>query len=103
MAIVDLEDPGNLRPRATLSGKVLVETRKNAVLVPNVSIVRRPAGEVVYVIRSGKAEARQVMTGHQEKGLVEIRSGLDGSETIATDGAALLTDGVTIKVAESAN
>lgn len=103
MAIVDLEHPGNLRPKATLSGKVLVETRKGAVLVPIISIVRRPAGEVVYVISAGKAESRVVTTGHNETGLIEIVSGLDGSETVATDGAAFLTDGVSVNIAESVN
>ena len=98
MAIVDLENPGNLRPKATLSGKVLVETRKGAVMVPNISVIRRPAGEVVYVIKSDMAEARKVKTGHREKGLIEIASGLDGSETIATDGAAFLTDGARVTV-----
>ena len=101
MAIVDLEKPGKLRPRATLSGKVLVETRKGAIQVPNISIVRRPAGEVVYVISADKAEARIVTTGHQEAGLVEITSGLYGNETIATVGAAFLTDGAVVKIAET--
>ena len=98
MAIVDLEEPGKLRPKATLSGKVLVETRKGAILVQNISVVRRPAGEVVYVISNNKAEARPVNTGHQQGNLVEIRSGLDGFETVATEGAAFLTDGAAIKV-----
>lgn len=97
MAIVDLESPGNLRPRATLSGLVLVETRKNAVMVPAISIVRRPIGEVVYVIEQGKARARQVTTGHHEGKLIEITSGLNGGEVIATDGAAFLTDGASVK------
>jgi len=79
MVIVDLDDPGNLRPDATLSGKVLVETRNKAVMVPAISVVRRPAGEVVYV------------------------SGLDGGETIATDGAAFLSDGADVKVMEDLN
>ncbi len=103
MAIVNLEDPGSLRPKATLSGKVLVETRKNAVMVPNISIVRRPAGEVVYLINNGKAEARSVETGHHKGNLVEIISGLDGNESVATDGAAFLTDGASVNITESIN
>lgn len=103
MAIVDLENHGDLRPGATLSGQVLVETRVQAVMVPNISIVRRPAGQLVYVINGDKAEARLVETGHNEGGLVEIVSGLDGTETIATDGAAFLTDGAIVKVAEPVN
>lgn len=100
MAIVDLDNPGKLRPRATLSGKVLVETRTGAVMVPDLSVVRRPAGETVYVINGNKAEARLVATGHHEDGLIEIVSGLAGGETVATDGAAFLTDGAGVNVAE---
>ncbi len=103
LAIINLPDPGKLRPRATLSGKVLIETRQQAVLVPNISIVRRPAGNVVYVINNGTAEARVVETGINEGGLVEILSGVEGNETIATDGAAFLTDGAAVKVAEPVN
>ena len=103
MAIVDLEDPGKLRPKATLSGKVLVETRKNAVMVPNISLVRRPAGNLVYVINGNIAEARVVKTGYRENGLIQILSGLEGNETVATDGAAFLTDGARVQVAESVN
>jgi RND family efflux transporter MFP subunit len=101
MAIVDLEDPGRLRPDATLSGEVLVETRVASVLVPNVSVIRRPAGEVVYVINGGKAEAMKVTTGQHENGSIEIVSGLEGYETVATEGAAFLTDGVSVRIAES--
>ena len=102
MAIVELEDPGKLRPKATLSGKVLIETRLNVVMIPVLSVVRRPAGELVYIIKGDKAEARLVNTGHHENGLIEISSGLSGSETVAVDGAAFLTDGATIKIAGAA-
>ena len=102
MAIVDLEDPGNLRPKATLTGKVLVKTHLQAVLAPNISVVRRPAGEVVYVISADKAEARLITTGYHVDGMVEITSGLNGSETIAADGAAFLTDGASVNVTRSA-
>ena len=101
MAIIDLENPGQLRPKATLSGKVLVETRKQALMVPNISIVRRPAGEVVYVINNEKAEERTIETGVYDGARVEITSGLQGHEIIATDGAAFLTDGANVKLAES--
>lgn len=98
MAIVDLEEPGDLRPGATLSGKVLVETHKQAVLAPNISIVRRPAGELVYVINGDKAEARLVTTGYRESDQVEILEGLSGGETIASEGAAFLTDGASVEI-----
>ncbi len=100
MTITDIENPGNLRPEATISGKVLVETRMQAIMVPVLSVVRRPVGEVVYIIEGNRAIARQVSTGQHEGGQVEITSGLQGTETIATEGAAFLTDGARVKIAE---
>lgn len=101
MAIMDLENPGNLRPSATLTGKVLVETRQGTVMVPIMSIVRRPAGDIIYVINGDKAEARIVNTGYHDGAMVEITSGLAGNETLATDGAAFLTDGASVTIRES--
>jgi RND family efflux transporter MFP subunit len=101
MAIVDLGNPGKLRPDATLTGKVLVDTRKDAIMVPIMSIVRRPAGDMVYVINGSTAEARTVTTGRNGGAFVEILAGLEGDETIATDGAAFLTDGASVSITES--
>lgn len=100
MTITEIENPGKLRPEATISGKVLVETRQQAVMVPVLSVVRRPVGEVVYIIKGNRAIARQVSTGQNEAGRVEITAGLKGNETIATEGAAFLTDGARVKIAE---
>ncbi len=101
MAIVDLRDPGRLNPGATITAKVLVETHKATVMVPIMSIVHRPAGDVVYIIDVDKAEGRVVAAGYHEGTLVEIRSGLVGNEIIATDGAAFLTDGANVTIRES--
>lgn len=100
MAIVDLHDPGKLRPGATLTGEVLVDTHELAVMVPSMSIVRRPGGDTVYLINDDRAIARTVITGHHDGAYIEVLSGLEGTETIATDGAAFLTDGAIVTIAE---
>lgn len=100
-AIVDLDDPGQLRPRATLSGRVLIDTHSDALMVPNISVVRRPAGNTIYVINNQVAEARLVETGYNDGSQIEILSGLHKGEVIATDGAAFLTDGAAVSSAES--
>jgi len=101
--ISDIENPGDLRPEATISGRVLVEVRKQATVVPEISVVRRPAGPVIYVITNNQAEARQVKTGQHENGRVEIISGIQSGETVATDGASFLTDGASVKISERTN
>lgn len=103
MAIIDLGSPRKLRPGATLTARALVETRKGAVMVPNMSVVRRPAGNLVYVINGDTAEARLVETGEHDGAFVEIHSGLSGNETIATDGAAFLSDGASVTIRRPQN
>ncbi len=48
--IVDFVNPGRWRPGASVRAEVVLEVREDAVMVPQVAIVRRPAGDVVYVI-----------------------------------------------------
>jgi hypothetical protein len=71
------------------------------VLVPETSVVMRPAGKVVYAIQDGRAVAHVVETGARSKGRVEVTRGLAGGETVARDGAGFLTDGTTVTVKES--
>ena len=65
--IVRLANPGDWEPGASVSGAVRVTRRPAAVLVPEASVVRRPAGTVVYLVegttaragRGGRAAARR--------------------------------------------
>ena len=98
MTITDIDSPGELKPEATIAGRVLVETRQGVVVVPDASVVRRPAGEVVYLVNGDLAQERLVATGYIENGNVEILDGLEGGEIIAVEGAAFLTDGARVKV-----
>jgi membrane fusion protein (multidrug efflux system) len=101
-ALVRFDNPGNWQPGASVNAEVLVAERPNAVLVPDTSVVARPAGKVVYVIDAGKASARVVETGTRSGGWVEVTKGLQGGETVAWDGAGFLTDGATVTVKQPA-
>lgn len=100
-AIVDMTNPGGWRPDATVVGEVVVAVRRGAVLVPDASVVRRPAGEVVYVIRDGRARQQVVTLGERRDGRVEIVSGLAAGEPVAAEGAAYLTDGALVRQAQA--
>jgi len=103
LVIADLVNPGNWRPEATVEGVLLVETRANAVVVPSLSVVRRPAGEVVYRVQPGErdhVEQVVVSTGVRFNGHVEIREGLKAGDLVVRDGAHYLTDGARISVQE---
>ena len=94
--IVELDNPGHWIAGGSVKGEVIVAKREHAVMVPEISIVRRPAGSVVYAIENDTAHQKVVSLGVNRSGLVEILSGLSGHETVAKDGAAYLTDGALV-------
>ena len=97
--IVDFNNPGPWRPGASVRADVVLSVRQDAVTVPQVAVVRRPVGDVVYVIKDKKAEERPVKRGLRSGALVEILDGLASGETVAVDGAGFLTQGVGVDVA----
>ena len=60
----------------------------------------RPAGKVVYAVREGRAEQRQVETGLKQDGLYEIVSGIAAGDIVAVDGAGFLTHGAAVVLAK---
>jgi multidrug efflux pump subunit AcrA (membrane-fusion protein) len=69
-----------------------------ALMVPEQSLVLRPAGEVAYVVRDGVAHQAVVKTGQNKNGMVEVLDGLKANDTIVVDGAGFLTDKAPVKV-----
>ena len=67
-------------------------------MVPEQSVVLRPAGKVVYSIENGIARQRVVETGMRQDGMQQITKGLNAGETVAADGAGFLTDGAAVDV-----
>ena len=100
-AVVEVKNPGDWKPGASVNGAVIIEEHEQAIVVPEISVVLRPAGKVVYVIANGKAVQHIVTTGVTQNGQVEILQGLKGGETVAMDGAGFLTDQAAVNVKEA--
>ncbi len=98
--IADIKDQADWQPGASVNGRVILGDKPSAFVVPEQSIVLRPAGEVVYEISNNKAIQRIVKTGLQLNGGVEILEGLSGNETIAVDGVAFLTDKADVSIVQ---
>ena len=96
-AIVRFEaNGGAFRGGGSVNARVVIEIKRDALMVPEESVVLRPAGKVVYVVRNGRVAQRVVETGLKQEGLQEIVKGLSPGEVIATDGAGFLSDGAAI-------
>ncbi len=102
--IVDLDGAGLLRAGGSVNASVQIAAKAAALLVPEQSVVLRPAGKVVYAIvdADGKKTAQQriVQAGAKKGGMIEILSGLQEGELVAQDGAGFLTNGATVSIKE---
>jgi len=99
-AIVRFEsDDGAFRGGGSVNARVVIEVKKDALMVPEQSVVLRPAGKVVYLVSNGRAAQRPVETGLKQDGLQEVVKGLSAGEVIATDGAGFLSDGAAVTLA----
>lgn len=98
--IVDIDNPGSWRPGASINGTVVIDTKTDTIMVPDKSVIRRPAGEVVYIIDQNIAKERVVTTGIRVGDFLEIIDGVRKEETIAVFGAGYLTNNAMVKVQE---
>jgi RND family efflux transporter MFP subunit len=98
-AIVKFRGEGNLfRGGGTVNARIVTRTLDNALMVPEQSVVLRPAGKVVYAIEGSVARQRIVETGLRQDGMQEITKGLAAGEMVVADGAGFLTDGAAVTV-----
>ena len=103
LVIADLENPGPWRPQATVEATAVVERRPNAVVVPLLSVVERPAGDVVYLLEPGDPDTvRQqvVEVGARQDGWIEIRQGIGSGVKLIAEGASYLSEGAAVSVTE---
>jgi HlyD family secretion protein len=69
-----------------------------ALLVPQEAVVSRDGKTLVFLVREGKAEAREVNTGVERQGQVVIRGGLSGGEILISRPPQTLKDGDAVRV-----
>ncbi len=98
--IADINNAQGWQPGATVTGTVVLNERPATTMIPEQSLVLRPAGEVVYVVRNNIAHQVVVESGLRQNGLIEILSGLTIDDIIVVDGAGFLTDKAPVEIAK---
>lgn len=103
--IVELDNAGMLKAGGTVNASVQIAAKEAALVVPEQSVVLRPAGKVVYAVveeeGQKKAQQRIVQAGAKKGGVIEILAGLQEGETVAQDGAGFLTHGAAVAIKEA--
>jgi RND family efflux transporter MFP subunit len=98
-ALANLPAGTDWPPGGSVTARVVLASR-DGVVVPAGSVVRRPAGDVVYVVKDDKAIERKVTVGIRTSALAEMLSGVEPGETVVVSGAGFLTDGALVTVRE---
>lgn len=93
-----VKNPGGWQPGGSVNASIVIARRPGALLVPEVAVVPRPAGNVVYVVEAGAAHQRAVQTGVFVDDFVEIRSGVTAADLVVDTGASFLTEGAPVAV-----
>jgi multidrug efflux system membrane fusion protein len=87
-----------LWPGAFVNVRLALRVDRNVTTVPIAAVQRGPAGAFLYVVDAdGVAHRRSVTIPHQDETLAVISDGVKPGETVVTDGASRVTDGVHVK------
>jgi multidrug efflux system membrane fusion protein len=87
-----------LWPNQLVKARLLLTTRKGALVIPAAVVQRGPQGTFAYVVNAEqKAEARPIQIDAGEGDTVVVTSGLDVGEQVVVDGQYQLRPGAKVE------
>ncbi len=87
-----------LKPGMFCTVTIVTGEHPDAITIPTMAIQKDETGPFVYVARDNTAKRVRIQLGVEQGNNTEIRSGLDGSESIIVVGQQLLRDGGAINI-----
>ena len=78
---------------------MLLDTQKNAVLIPSAAVQRGTQGTFTYVVNDKAVVLQKITVGATEGENVAVTSGLKAGDVVVVDGSDSLRDGAKIKIA----
>jgi len=89
---------GALWPNQFVNVHLLLDVRKNSIVIQSAAVQRGPQGTFVYVVKPDKtAEVRPVQVALAQGNQTAIGSGLQAGETVVTDGQDKLQNGAHVE------
>jgi multidrug efflux system membrane fusion protein len=90
-----------LFPNQFVNAKLLLDVKKDAIIVPSAAIQKNPQGAFAFVLKEDKTVAmRPVKPGITQGGETSIIEGLQVGEQVVVEGAERLRDGSKVEVKE---
>jgi membrane fusion protein, multidrug efflux system len=92
---------GQLRPGMFARVTLIIDERKDAVMVPETALVPMGEEKFVYRVVDDKALLTKVKVGQRRGGQVEIVEGLTSTALVVSEGALKLRDGASVRAVSS--
>jgi multidrug efflux system membrane fusion protein len=100
-------DKEPLWPGEFVNARIVLSTRKNAITVPQQTVMQGPEGAYVYVLnhsaQDNVAKRQNVKVAAMQGGLAVIDQGLTAGARVVVDGQYRLTDGSKVKISGPAS
>ncbi len=91
---------GQILPGAFANILVNLSEFDQAIMVPTQAIVPELNGKIVYLYKSGKAEATTIETGVRQDTYIQVTSGLSAGDTVITSGIQQIKPGAEVTISE---
>ena len=92
------KQPPGLRQNQRLSARIVMDTRRNVLMVERGPFVEQGGGRFAYVVEGSSAVRRPIQTGVSSMGAVEIVEGLQPGEKIVVSGSELFGDADRVRI-----
>ncbi|MEN5062050.1 efflux RND transporter periplasmic adaptor subunit [Luteimonas sp. TWI1416] len=90
--------PAGLRQNQRLSARILLDTRRDVLMVERGPFVEQSGGRYAYVVDGNSAVRRPIQAGASSLGAVEIVSGLQAGERIVVSGSDLFGEAERVRI-----
>jgi multidrug efflux system membrane fusion protein len=87
-----------LWPGTLASVRVSLRMDKNVVAIPSDAVQNGQRGTFVFVVENGTAKVRDITVARTVDGEAVVTNGLNGDETVVTDGQLSLRDGARVDI-----
>src|SRR5712675_3290623 len=88
----------SLWPNQFVNARLLVDTKRNAVIIPTAAVQRGAQGTYVYTVKNGHANLQPVKVDMTQGNISLIASGVSEGDQVVVDGQDRLQSGSTVEV-----
>lgn len=95
---IDIENtPQNIRPDYDLDIKIIIDSKKDTLIIPESAVFTIEEKEYVFINNSGTAELRQITRGIESQREVEVLSGLQEGQIVILSPDDSIEEGVNVR------